>query len=585
MPELTWVGKEKVITHHLDVPYRVLERQYSFDRGGRHYEDNGSPNMVIYGDNLEALKALLPRYEGQIDCIYIDPPYNTGNEGWVYNDNVNDPRIRKWLGEVVGKEGDDLSRHDKWLCMMYPRLRLLQKLLSPDGVLVISLSYHELSNLLQVLNEIFSNRQIMTTIVQTSGGKPSNGFNITHEFLIFVTPKAFQPNATEFSGGKDRSPFEGLTLSTFDKVQRPNQVYPIFVDEQTLAIHSIGPSLQELIKSGQYVGDPSNFTYGPVRTPEGCVAVWPITVKGKECVWRLIPDRLKSDWESGFIKISRTGSRISVQYLPSGVIKKIRNGELEVLGTEDNAPTLIFGKNRTAGKQLPTVLDDKSFYTVKGTTELEGLFKAEGRVFDYPKPSALIRYVIGSVCKRDGIVLDSFAGSGTTAQAVLELNMQDGGKRRFILVELGDYAESVTAERINRVIQSSDADLDCLSEFGASYSFFELGEPLLREGLINEEVGIDRVREYIWFNETRSPFRRDSSDNPYFLGIHQRTAYHLLYERDKPTTLNRVYLAALPEEQRSDSLVVYADTCSLSAADMVSARVTFKKIPRDISRL
>ena len=123
MPTLDWIGKDKVINHHMDVPYRVLDAQYEYG------EADG--NMIIYGDNLSALKSLLPQYEGKIRCIYIDPPYNTGNEGWVYNDNVNDPRIRKWLGEVVGCEGEDLSRHDKWLCMMYPRLKLLHKLLCP----------------------------------------------------------------------------------------------------------------------------------------------------------------------------------------------------------------------------------------------------------------------------------------------------------------------------------------------------------------------------------------------------------------------------------------------------------------------
>ena len=139
MPTLEWIGKEKVINHHQEVPFRVLDRQYSFDENGQHTEDNGSENMIIHGDNLDALKALLPRYEGRVKCIYIDPPYNTGNEGWVYNDNVNDPKIKKWLGEVVGKEGEDLSRHDKWLCMMYPRLKLLQKLLAEDGVIFISI--------------------------------------------------------------------------------------------------------------------------------------------------------------------------------------------------------------------------------------------------------------------------------------------------------------------------------------------------------------------------------------------------------------------------------------------------------------
>ena len=133
MPTLHWIGKEKVINHHMDVPFKVLEHAYGFDNGKQTTEETTSGNKIIHGDNLEALKALLPEYEGRINCIYIDPPYNTGNENWVYNDNVNDPKIKKWLKQVVGKEGDDLSRHDKWLCMMYPRLRLLNKLLSDNG--------------------------------------------------------------------------------------------------------------------------------------------------------------------------------------------------------------------------------------------------------------------------------------------------------------------------------------------------------------------------------------------------------------------------------------------------------------------
>ena len=148
MPTLDWIGKSKVINHHQEVPFRVLENRYT-------YGTDDSENMIIHGDNLEALKALLPRYEGRVKCIYIDPPYNTGNEGWVYNDNVNDPKIRKWLGEVVGKEGEDLSRHDKWLCMMYPRLKLLQKLLSDDGAIFISIDDNELYNLKAVCDEIF----------------------------------------------------------------------------------------------------------------------------------------------------------------------------------------------------------------------------------------------------------------------------------------------------------------------------------------------------------------------------------------------------------------------------------------------
>ena len=144
MPTLEWIGKSKVINHHQDVPFRVLERKYSFDENGQHNEDNGSENMIIRGDNLEALKALLPRYEGRVKCIYIDPPYNTAkssekNKAWVYSDNVDDPKIQAWINITVGNEGEDLTRHDKWLCMMYPRLKLLYKLLAEDGIIFISI--------------------------------------------------------------------------------------------------------------------------------------------------------------------------------------------------------------------------------------------------------------------------------------------------------------------------------------------------------------------------------------------------------------------------------------------------------------
>ena len=158
MPTLEWIGKDKVVNHHLEVPYRVLEEQYT-------YNAEKSENMIIRGDNLEALKALLPRYEGQVKCIYIDPPYNTGEENWVYNDSVNDPKIKKWLGDVVGKEGEDLTRHDKWLCMIYPRLKLLQRLLKSDGVIFISIDDNELANLRLVCDEIFGNQNFIATFI------------------------------------------------------------------------------------------------------------------------------------------------------------------------------------------------------------------------------------------------------------------------------------------------------------------------------------------------------------------------------------------------------------------------------------
>ena len=587
MPTLEWIGKGKVINHHQEVPFRVLDRRYSFDESGQHAGDNGSENMIIHGDNLEALKALLPRFEGQVKCIYIDPPYNTGNENWVYNDNVNDPKIKKWLGEVVGKEGEDLTRHDKWLCMMYPRLKLLQKLLAEDGCLIISIGHHELNNLVTLLREIFGSKQIVTITVQTSGGKPSGGFNYVHEYLIFVVPMDFHANALDFCGGNNRTPFEGLTLSTFDKTQRPNQTYPIFINDQGVLV-GVGKSLQDQINDGTYTGEKADFPYDYSVAPQGTVAVWPVTAKGKQCVWRQIPERLQSDWKKGYIKISKNKSgnnqnEFSVQYLPSGVIKKITSGELEVLGHEEGVPTLLFGDNQTVGGQVPTIWVEKSFFTVNGTQTLKEIFPESPKKFDYPKSVSLIESVIQAITKDTDIVLDSFAGSGTTAHAVLNMNKAAGGHRKFILVEMMDYAESITAERVRRVIRGYGEGKNAVDGTGGSFSYYELGEPLLIGENLNEAVEPEKIREYIWFMETKTPYTPAAGDNPYYLGQHNDTGYYFYYEPQRITVLDYDFLATVTE--KAGGTVIYADRCSIDDSKLSQMGIVFKKIPRDISRL
>lgn len=539
--------------------------------------------MIIHGDNLLALKSLLPKYEGRIKCIYIDPPYNTGNEGWVYNDNVNDPRIKKWFGEVVGREGDDFSRHDKWLCMMYPRLRLLQKLLRQDGCMMISIGYHELNNLIQICKEIFSTKQIVTVTVQTSGGKPSGGFNYLHEYIVFIVPIDFKANALDWWGGNSRTPFEGLTLSTFDKTQRPNQTYPIFINTKDGSFAGTGKSLQELINEGAYIGNKEDFEYDYSIAPEGTVAVWPITSKGKQCVWRQIAGRLIQDWEKGYIKISENKNAISpnqysVQYLPSGVIEKIEKGELEVTGKEENVPTLTFGDNQTVGGQVPTIWNEKPFFTVNGTQELKQVFPESSKLFDYPKPVELISSVIQIATAEGDVVLDSFAGSGTTGHAVLSLK----GKRNFILIEMMDYADTITAERVKRVINGYGEGKQAVEGTGGSFSFYELGDELLKDGLLNETVSTDKIREYVYFTETKHmPVVK--TDEPYYLGTHMGTAYYFYYVKGKLTSLSRAFLHTV--KTRADGYVIYADSCAFSDGELEKYHITFKKIPRDITKL
>lgn len=191
--------------------------------------------------------------------------------------------------------------------------------------------------------------------------------------------------------------------------------------------------------------------------PKGLTAIWPTTAKGKECVWRFKPERLVNDWGKGFIKITeskqKNGNKYSIQYLPIGVISKVETGELKVLGREPGKPTLIFGNNQTVGGQIPTIWLEKDFFTVNGTKTLETMFPDGSPGFNYPKPVELIETIIDTVTESDDLVLDSFAGSGTTAQAVLNLNTKDGGRRKFICIEMMDYAETITAERIKRAIR------------------------------------------------------------------------------------------------------------------------------------
>ena len=530
MPTLEWIGKSKVINHNQDVPFRVLERKYSFNENGQTDADNGSEIMIIRGDNLEALKALLPRYEGRVKCIYIDPPYNTGNEGWVYNDNVNDPKIKKWLGEVVGKEGEDLTRHDKWLCMMYPRLKLLQKLLADDGVIFISIDEIEHRYLELVMDEIFGSANRIDTFVWQNnygGGAKSNYVVHLHEYVlcfaknISTVGKIELPpddNILKYYKYKDekfdtRGPYRLQPLATTSMDDRPNLRYPLFYEG-----HEVWPAKQ----------------------------------------WFWSKERALEAQANDELVFSEKNGKWTVNY------KQYLNGA-----------------DGTQRKSKPYSIIT-GIYTQAGTKAIKEIM-GSGKAFDFPKPPELIMYFIQMITGEDDIVLDSFAGSGTTAHAVLNMNKADGGHRKFILVEMMDYADSITAERVKRVIRGYGEGKNAVEGTGGSFSFYDLGEPLLVGDCLNEAVAPEKIREYIWFMETKQPYATPSGGNPYYLGQHNDTGYYFYYEPQRVTVLDYAFLSTIME--KADGTVIYADRCSICEDKLAKMGVTFKKIPRDISRL
>lgn len=445
-------------------------------------DNGGEMNFLLEGDNLAALRLLEKTHRGRIDLIYIDPPYNTGNKDFIYDDTFLDKT--------------DTFIHSKWLSFISERLMLTQRLLSPQGVIVISIGYQEVHNLVMLCQEIFSNRQVVCVTVQTSGGKPNGGFTYTQEYLVFIVSAEFAPRAMSFTGGIERSPFEGLTLSTFDKTARPNQTYPIFIDKKTMHIVGVGKSLTERVNEGTYTGELKDFTFDYNEAPEGTVALWPVSSKGADCVWRLISSRLLQDWEKGYIKISKNKSKnnpneFSVQYLPDGVIKKVQSGELEILGREDNMPTLKFGKNETVGSEIPTIWIEKDFFTVKGSSYVRNVFG--DKRFPYPKPLEYIVEILRATSGDESIVLDFFAGSGTTGEAAMLLNKAGDGKRKFILCTNNEngICRNVTYERIKRVIEREG--------YSASLKYYRIEYVSISERLYYEYANelLKHIRELV----------------------------------------------------------------------------------------
>ena len=396
MSELSFKGKEFVYNHHLSVPFRPLVMHTEKGIG----EPSLDGNLIIHGDNLHALKALLPLYAGRVDCIFIDPPYNTGNEGWRYNDNVNAPMIREWIdSNPVGVE--DGLRHDKWCAMMWPRLRLLHELLSDMGSLWVTIDDNEVKHARSILDEVFGDNNFVACCVWQKIFSPKNTaqfFSEDHDYvLVYARNKeAWRPNLLERTSdmearysnpdGDPRGSWTSGDLSARN-----------FYSEGTYSITT---------PSGRHIEGPPRGTY-----------------------WRVKEEKFKKLDAEGRIWWGEAGNN---QPRLKRYLSDVKEGRVpQTIWFYDEV-----GHTQDAKKLLLEILD----------------FDSSQDVFVTPKPLMLVAKVLALATTPESIILDSFAGSGTTAQAVLYANKQDDGNRRFILVEMEDYADDLTAERVRRVI-------------------------------------------------------------------------------------------------------------------------------------
>lgn len=548
MAVLNFKGKTFVQNYHLTVPYHQL-----IPKKDKSLTDKVSlsDNLIIHGDNLKVLKALLPNYASKIKCIYIDPPYNTGNENWVYNDNVNSPMIKEWLGKVVDKE--DLTRHDKWLCMMMPRLKLLRELLSDEGAIFISIDNNEFHHLTMLMDEIFQGYFVGVLVwrKKEGGGQTDDYFVTEHEYiLVYAKSPDFKwidevipLNEAEFGREDGNGKFNAVKLAKWGtaahKEDRPKMHFPI-------------------------------------KSPDG-KNIYPKAPDGRDGRWRVGEARMEVLIKDNLIyweKKKETWIPYEKIYYDKENVKVVKERSMlyDIATTGDATNTL------------------KEIFGIKD-------------VFENAKPVELIKFFIQYTADKDSIVLDSFAGSGTTAQSVLELNKEDGGNRRFILIQCDEYSkktnkienicDSVAAERVRRVIKGikTAKDEKLRKGLGSAFSYFELGDAIEMESILegnNLPSYIDLAR-YIFYTATGEEFNsKEVNEKKNFIGESKEYEVYLFYkpkiEYLKSTALTLEVAKDLGPYKKKKRLV-FAPSKYLDTEYLLEYRIDYCQLPFEIYRL
>ncbi len=532
MPTLNWIGKEAVVNHHLRVPFHLLKDVPDLACG-----EPGSGNLIVQGDNLIALKALLPYYAGQVKCIYIDPPYNTGNESWVYNDNVNSPIIREWLGRTVGREAEDLTRHDKWLCMMYPRLSLLKRFLRPDGSIWISMDDSEIALLRALMDEIFGREMFVACNVWQKRYSRENREAIgdVHEYLL-----VYAMNPQRFKESRNRIPLS----------EEQAKIYKNTNDDPRGRWRGIPMTAQGWRPNQMYeIVSPAGVVHRP---PEG------------RC-WSMIESEFKKLLDEGRIYFGKDG--------------KSQPSVIRYLDEVEGFVPWTWWPHEEVG------------HTDEARKEIQGLFKTQ-TAFDTPKPTRLLERVLQIATSPGDLVLDSFAGSGTTGHAVLNINQRspDEAPRHFILVEIeAKIAREVTAERVRRVAEGyMSLKGGKVDEIGGSFRFCDLADPLFdEEGRIRESVSFGDLARHVYFTETGEPLPRERVTKSPFIGSCNGVGIYLLYNgilRDKSVNggnvLTRSVFAQLPPFDGQK--IIYCAGCLLGRDRLNAERIIVRQTPYEI---